>query len=93
MQLEANSAPLKLSPIARLQHDQVRGFTLLLLPEMVVELNETAAFILSLCDGQHGAAEIIALTSETYQGDKVAADSRSFLEDALKNRWITNAKV
>ncbi|MBY0546937.1 MAG: pyrroloquinoline quinone biosynthesis peptide chaperone PqqD [Candidatus Obscuribacterales bacterium] len=91
MQLEANSAPLILNTIARLQHDQVRGITLLLLPEMVVELNETAAYILSLCDGAHEAAEIIALTSKTYQGDEVAHDSRSFLEDALRNRWIKRA--
>lgn len=41
----------KLAPKARLKYDKVRDKHLLLLPEKVVVLNETAASILALCDG------------------------------------------
>lgn len=86
--MQLNSAPLKLSRIARLQHDELRGITLLLLPETVVELNETAAFILALCDGALCGEEIIARTNETYEGEEVTANARTFLDNALQNRWI-----
>ncbi|WP_232490274.1 pyrroloquinoline quinone biosynthesis peptide chaperone PqqD [Neobacillus cucumis] len=41
----------KLATKARLKFDKVREKHLLLLPERVVVLNETAASILTLCDG------------------------------------------
>jgi len=37
---------------ARLQYDDVRGEHVLLIPEGAVRLNETAAQVLELCDGQ-----------------------------------------
>lgn len=46
----ASSVP-KLAAKARLKFDKVREKHLLLLPEKVVVLNETAASILTLCDG------------------------------------------
>jgi pyrroloquinoline quinone biosynthesis protein D len=52
---------------ARLQWDPVRQKQMFLAPERVVVLNETAAAILALCDGQRSVATIAAELSTQYQ--------------------------
>jgi pyrroloquinoline quinone biosynthesis protein D len=64
---------------ARLQYDDVRGEHLLLIPEGAVRLNETAAQVLELCDGQRSLAEIAATLSQRYPGADVADDVRDLL--------------
>ncbi|WP_197031407.1 pyrroloquinoline quinone biosynthesis peptide chaperone PqqD [Bacillus sp. UNC438CL73TsuS30] len=67
----------KLATKARLKFDKVRGKQLLLLPERVVVLNETAASILTLCDGSRSVHTIAeALRSSLQAGtDKMSTDA------------------
>jgi pyrroloquinoline quinone biosynthesis protein D len=59
---------------ARLQYDDVREEHLLLIPEGAVRLNETAARVLELCDGERSIDEIAAAISQRYAGADVADD-------------------
>ena len=58
----------RLSGHARLQSDPVSGRPLLLYPEGILELDETAAAILRLCDGSRSLAEIVQELVERYEG-------------------------
>jgi pyrroloquinoline quinone biosynthesis protein D len=64
---------------ARLRYDDVREEHLLLIPEGAVRLNETAARVLELCDGERSLDEIAATLSERYAGTDVADDVRQLL--------------
>ena len=64
---------------ARLQYDDVREEHVLLVPEGAVRLNETAAQVLELCDGQRSVEEIAADLSQRYAGADVADDVRELL--------------
>ncbi|HWH93616.1 MAG TPA: pyrroloquinoline quinone biosynthesis peptide chaperone PqqD [Baekduia sp.] len=64
---------------ARLQYDDVREEHLLLIPEGAVRLNETAAQVLSLCDGERSLDEIAAALSQRFAGADVTDDVRELL--------------
>jgi len=65
-----------LAASARLQKDPVDGCPVLLYPEGVLRLNETAHDILSRCDGRATVAEIVALLEKEYdaEADTLRAD-------------------
>ena len=52
---------------ARLQYDDVRQEHLLLVPEGAVRLNETAAHVLELCDGERSLDDIVELVDAMAQ--------------------------
>jgi pyrroloquinoline quinone biosynthesis protein D len=64
---------------ARLQYDDVREEHLLLVPEGAVRLNETAAHVLELCDGERSLDEISAAIAERYAGADVSDDVRELI--------------
>jgi pyrroloquinoline quinone biosynthesis protein D len=69
----------RLADGTRLQYDDVREEHLLLVPEGAVRLNETAARVLELCDGERSPEEIAAALSERYSGADVTDDVRELL--------------
>ena len=73
----------RLASKARVRHDKLSGRSLLLYPEKGLALNETAAEILALCDGQTTVAQIIERLTEKYGAEKraaVDAEVRAFLQ-------------
>lgn len=58
----------------RLQYDDVRGQNMLLVPEGVVNLNESALEVLQLCDGKSTVGEIIATLQGRYPGADLGDD-------------------
>lgn len=52
-----------------------------------VQLNETAATILGMCNGKHTAEEIVARILRT-RDDSLADDVRAFLDAAQRRGWI-----
>jgi pyrroloquinoline quinone biosynthesis protein D len=64
---------------ARLQYDDVREEHLLLVPEGAVRLNETAAQVLELCDGNRSVDDIAGALSERYGGADVGDDVRELI--------------
>ena len=74
----------------RLQIDSTTGQKVLLHPEGIVELNETAHEILSRCDGRT-LGEIVRELAEEYEADSNAltADVRDTLSDLQRRKLIT----
>jgi pyrroloquinoline quinone biosynthesis protein D len=73
----------------RLQTDSTTGKSVLLFPEGIIELNETAHEILSRCDGRR-LSEIVHALAEGYDEDleMVAADVRETLADLQRRKLI-----
>jgi pyrroloquinoline quinone biosynthesis protein D len=73
----------------RLQIDSTTGKSVLLYPEGIVELNETAHGILSRCDGRT-LGEIVCKLAEEYEVDcnALAADVRDTLSDLQRRKLI-----
>ncbi|MFL6501255.1 MAG: pyrroloquinoline quinone biosynthesis peptide chaperone PqqD [Candidatus Udaeobacter sp.] len=73
----------------RLQIDSASGKNVLLYPEGIVELNDTAHEILSRCDGRT-LGEIVEALAEEYEADTaaLAADVRETLTDLQQRKLI-----
>ena len=85
----AGSAQPRLARGVRVQTDSATGNSVLLFPEGIVELNETAREILTRCDGQT-VSEIIQSLAEEYDIDPktLAADVREALADLQQRKLI-----
>ena len=82
--------PLKLAARARLRRDPLSGKTLLLWPERGMELNDSAARVVALCDGAHDLDGIVAELEREFPSvgrERLAADARAVL-DALAARAL-----
>jgi pyrroloquinoline quinone biosynthesis protein D len=73
----------------RLQIDSTTGKNVLLYPEGIVELNETAHEILSRCDGRT-LGEIVQALAEEYDDDRaaIAGDAHEILADLQRRKLI-----
>jgi pyrroloquinoline quinone biosynthesis protein D len=70
----------RLADKARLKWDAVREKNLLLFPEGVLVLNQTANDILALCDGHSTVADITATLVAQYQHEGIAGDVAEILQ-------------
>ena len=84
-----DAAQPRLAKGVRLQTDSASGTSVLLFPEGIVELNETAQEILARCDGRT-LNEIVWALAEEYDSDvaALAANVRETLADLQKRRLI-----
>ena len=85
----AGSAQPTLARGVRLQTDSKTGNSVLLFPEGVLELNETAQEIVNRCDGRT-VSEITQALAEEYNVDleMLAADVRETLADLQRRKLI-----
>jgi pyrroloquinoline quinone biosynthesis protein D len=85
----SDTARPRLAKGVRLQSASTTGKTVLLFPEGVVELNETAHEILTRCDGRT-VSEIVQALAEEYDADPtaIAADVRETLADLHRRKLI-----
>jgi len=85
----ASSAQPRLTRGVRLQTDSKTGNSVLLFPEGVLELNETAQEILNRCDGRT-VSEIIQALAEEYDIDPkmLAIDVEETLADLKRRKLI-----
>jgi pyrroloquinoline quinone biosynthesis protein D len=72
----------------RLQWEEVQQKYVLLYPEGMVQLNQSAGEILKRCDGLRSTAAITADLEQAFQHTGLEADVRSFLEIAHGQGWI-----
>jgi pyrroloquinoline quinone biosynthesis protein D len=84
-----DSARPSLAKGVRLEIDSTTHKSVLLYPEGIVEVNETAHEILSRCDGRT-LCEIISELAEEYEADSdaLAADVRDTLSDLQRRKLI-----
>ena len=85
----SDSAQPRLAKGVRLQSDSATGKSVLLFPEGIVELNQTAHEILARCDGRK-LSEIVQALAEDYDANLTAltADVRETLADLHRRRLI-----
>ena len=81
----------RLADGARLTYDDVREEHLLLIPEGAVRLNETAARVLELCDGERSPEEIASALSLRYSGADVGDDVREMLGGLREHGLVIDA--
>lgn len=85
----ADDARPRLARGVRLQIDGTTGKSVLLFPEGIVELNETAQEILTRCDGRP-LSDIARALAEEYDVDlaALAADVREILADLQRRKLV-----
>jgi pyrroloquinoline quinone biosynthesis protein D len=71
-----------------MRHDSVRGCDLLLLPEGVVTLNESAAAVLRLCDGSRSARRITDELQRRFDEPRLPGDVARFLDRMRREGWV-----
>jgi pyrroloquinoline quinone biosynthesis protein D len=72
----------------RLQWEPAQSAHVLLYPEGMVQLNESAGAILSRCDGVRTVADIVADLERTYSLSGLTEDVTAFVELAVERRWL-----
>jgi pyrroloquinoline quinone biosynthesis protein D len=85
----ADDARPRLGRGVRLQIDYATGKSVLLFPEGIVELNETAQEILARCDGR-ALSDIARALAEEYEVDlaTLAVDVREILADLQRRKLV-----
>ena len=79
---------IKFSPMHRLQWEEAQQKDVILYPEGMVELNQSSAEILKMCDGTRKLAQIVSDLEQKFATTGLVNDITAFLEVALKNGWI-----
>jgi len=72
----------------RLQWEEAQQAWVLLYPEGMVKLNQSAGEILRRCDGVRSVAEVVADLEQAFATAGLEADVVAFLELARKQQWI-----
>jgi pyrroloquinoline quinone biosynthesis protein D len=72
----------------RLQWEPAQSAHVLLYPEGMVQLNDSAGAIMSRCDGVRTVADIVADLERAYSMSDLTADVNAFLELAVERRWL-----
>ncbi|MEP7014008.1 MAG: pyrroloquinoline quinone biosynthesis peptide chaperone PqqD [Verrucomicrobiota bacterium] len=85
----SDTAQPRLARGVRLETDPVTGKGVLLFPEGILELNETAHEIVTRCDGRT-VNDIIGVLAEEYDVDAavIAADVRETLTDLHRRKLV-----
>lgn len=72
----------------RFQWEEAQDCYVILYPEGMVKLSQSAGEILQRCDGERAVADIIATLGDAFPGVDLSNDVKNFLETAHANGWI-----
>lgn len=72
----------------RLQYEESQETWVLLYPEGMVKLNESAAEILKRCDGERDINEIVSVLEKDFQETGLQDDVLAFMEIAMQQKWV-----
>ena len=72
----------------RLQWEEAQGAWVLLYPEGMVKLNQSAGEILRRCDGARSVGDIVADLETAFDANGLGDEVQAFLDMARKQRWI-----
>jgi pyrroloquinoline quinone biosynthesis protein D len=73
----------------RLQWEEAQSSFVLLYPEGMVKLNQSAGEIMKRCDGVADVTAIVADIESAFNAQGLDNDVRGFIEVAAKQRWLT----
>lgn len=77
-----------LSRLFRMQWEEAQGQYVLLYPEGMVKLNQSAAEILKRCDGQRSVPAIVDELEQAFKASGLGADVDAFLRTACARGWL-----
>ncbi len=78
----------KLSRRFRLQYEPAQTRWVLLYPEGMVQLNESAAEILKRCDGEHSVAQIVGELEAAFAVQDITAQVQALIAEGGRRGWI-----
>ncbi|MCE2858681.1 MAG: pyrroloquinoline quinone biosynthesis peptide chaperone PqqD [Oxalobacteraceae bacterium] len=78
----------KLARLFRMQWEEAQGAYVLLYPEGMVKLNQSAGEILKRCDGERDVQAIIDDIEQTFNATGLEKDVTGFIEIATERGWI-----
>jgi pyrroloquinoline quinone biosynthesis protein D len=78
---------VEINPLYFFRWEEPQQAYVLLYPEGVVKVNETAAAILKMCDGKRNTEQIVSELSDLYTTD-VSESVYKFLEVSHAKGWI-----
>ena len=87
MMSELTAKP-KLARLFRMQWEEAQGAYVLLYPEGMVKLNQSAGEILKRCDGERDAQAIIDDIEQTFNATGLEKDVLGVIEIATERGWI-----
>jgi pyrroloquinoline quinone biosynthesis protein D len=77
-----------LKSVFRLQWEPAQNAHVLLYPEGMVKLNQSAAEILKRCDGTRDLQALVAELERAFETTGIEAEVRAFLAEARTRGWI-----
>lgn len=81
----------KLNRLFRMQYEQAQKAYVLLYPEGMVKLNQSASEILLLCDGTRTVERIIADLEAKFNTRNLGPDVIAMLEESVRRNWLESA--
>ncbi|HSW24405.1 MAG TPA: pyrroloquinoline quinone biosynthesis peptide chaperone PqqD [Burkholderiaceae bacterium] len=72
----------------RLQWEPAQDCHVLLYPEGMVKLNQSAGEILKRCDGQRSLDDVVRDLETAFNAQGLTKDVIAFVEIAAKQRWL-----
>lgn len=73
----------------RLQFEAAQGCHVLLYPEGMVKLNQSAGEIMKRCDGQRTLGDIVADLEQAFSAQGLTDEVKAFVDIAARQRWLT----
>ena len=83
-----NETILEIVPTFRVQWEEVQNCYVVLYPEGMVKLSQSAGEIMKRIDGEKSVIDIIDGISNAFDGADVKEDVMKFLEVVYGNGWI-----
>ncbi|CAB3749159.1 pyrroloquinoline quinone biosynthesis peptide chaperone PqqD [Paraburkholderia humisilvae] len=78
----------KLNKLFRMQWEPAQDAHVLLYPEGMVKLNQSAAEILKRCDGTRDVAAIVTDLEGTFNATGIAPEVEAFIAHAIERGWL-----
>lgn len=78
----------RIGPGFRLQWEPAQNCHVLLYPEGMVQLNQSAGEIMKRCDGERDVTAIVADLEQAFSTTGLAGEVQSFLDIARQQRWL-----
>ncbi|NKB37045.1 MAG: pyrroloquinoline quinone biosynthesis peptide chaperone PqqD [Gammaproteobacteria bacterium] len=88
-EFDSDSIP-QLSPTFRFQWEEAQDCYVILYPEGMVKLSQSAGEIMKRCDGISSVNDIIDNLKSEFPGIELKDDVYQFLKQAKENGWIRN---
>ena len=78
----------EIAPTFRFQWEEAQNCYVILYPEGMVKLSQSAGEILKRCDGEKSVEHIITDLQTAFDEDDLKNDVINFLQQAKENGWI-----